>query len=47
VTDALGAYRDRLGMDLVVVRSEMAGLDDAAQHRSLEALATRVLPALV
>jgi len=46
VTDVLGVYRERLGMDLVVVRSEIAGVDDASQRRSLEALATRVVPAL-
>ncbi|HVP27829.1 MAG TPA: LLM class flavin-dependent oxidoreductase [Myxococcota bacterium] len=46
VADALARYRERLGLDLLVVRSEVSGLDEPAQRRSLEALATRVLPAL-
>jgi len=46
VTELIGLYRERLGLDLLVVRSEVAGLDEAAQRRSLEALVTRVLPAL-
>ena len=44
--DALAAYVERLGMDLVVVRSEVTGLPEDARRRSLERLVERVLPAL-
>jgi len=46
VTELIGLYRERLGLDLLVVRSEVASVDEAAQRRSLEALVTRVLPSL-
>ncbi len=40
VADGLATYRERLGMDLLIVRSEVAGLPEEARRRSLERLAT-------
>ena len=46
VSEGLLAYRDRLGMDLLIVRSEVAGLPEEVRRRSLERLCERVLPRL-
>ena len=46
VAERLLAYQERLGMDLLIVRSEMAGLPEALRRRSLERLCERVLPIL-
>ncbi|NNL65374.1 MAG: hypothetical protein HKP30_03940, partial [Myxococcales bacterium] len=39
VADRIAAYRERLGMDLLIARSEVPGADAAQQRESLEALA--------
>jgi alkanesulfonate monooxygenase SsuD/methylene tetrahydromethanopterin reductase-like flavin-dependent oxidoreductase (luciferase family) len=46
VQDKIGAYRQRLGMDLMAARVSVAGMDEAACVRSLEQLAGEVLPGL-
>jgi alkanesulfonate monooxygenase SsuD/methylene tetrahydromethanopterin reductase-like flavin-dependent oxidoreductase (luciferase family) len=46
VSEGLLAYRERLGMDLLIVRSEVAGLPEELRRRSLERLCERVLPSL-
>lgn len=46
VRDGLARYRERLGMDLAIARSEVPGAGEAARDDSLERLATRVLPQL-
>lgn len=46
VRDGLARYRERLGMDLAIARSEVPGAGEAARDASLERLATRVLPQL-
>jgi alkanesulfonate monooxygenase SsuD/methylene tetrahydromethanopterin reductase-like flavin-dependent oxidoreductase (luciferase family) len=46
VVDGLARYRERLGMDLLVVRSEIAGVDEAERQASLGRLVHEVLPAL-
>jgi alkanesulfonate monooxygenase SsuD/methylene tetrahydromethanopterin reductase-like flavin-dependent oxidoreductase (luciferase family) len=43
VAELLARYRERLGLDLLVLRPA-AGTDDAARRASLERLASRVLP---
>ncbi len=45
VTELLAGYRERLGLDLLVLRPA-ARTDDAARRASLERLASRVLPGL-
>jgi len=44
VAERLLAYRERLGMDLLIVRSEVGGLPEDMRRRSLERLVERVLP---
>jgi len=39
VIDRIGSYRERIGMDLLIARSEVPGADRMAQDASLEALA--------
>lgn len=46
VQDALARYRERLGMDLLVARSEVAGASEPERDASLELLAAEVLPVL-
>lgn len=46
VADALGRLRERIGLDLLIVRSETAGADEPQQRRSLERLVSDVLPTL-
>jgi alkanesulfonate monooxygenase SsuD/methylene tetrahydromethanopterin reductase-like flavin-dependent oxidoreductase (luciferase family) len=46
VVDGLARYRERLGMDLLVARTEVPGASEAERDASLERLATRVAPAL-
>jgi len=46
VAEGLLAYRERLGMDLLIVRSELGGLSEDVRRRSLERLCERVLPTL-
>lgn len=46
VTERLARYRDEIGLDLLIVRPQVAGIDHAARRRSLEDLVGRVLPAL-
>ena len=46
VAQRLLAYQEQLGMDLLIVRSEVAGLPEALRRRSLERLCERVLPIL-
>ena len=46
VRDGLARYRERLGMDLAIARSEVPGASESARDASLERLATRVLPQL-
>jgi len=46
VTEQLLCYQERLGMDLLIVRSELAGLPEELRRRSLERLCERVLPSL-
>jgi alkanesulfonate monooxygenase SsuD/methylene tetrahydromethanopterin reductase-like flavin-dependent oxidoreductase (luciferase family) len=46
VIDALGVYRERLGLDLLVVRGQVPGAGDAEREASLERLLAEVLPAL-
>jgi len=46
VIEGLLAYRERLGMDLLIVRSEVGGLSEDVRRRSLERLCERVLPIL-
>jgi alkanesulfonate monooxygenase SsuD/methylene tetrahydromethanopterin reductase-like flavin-dependent oxidoreductase (luciferase family) len=45
VVDGLERYRECIGMDLLIVRSEVPGLDEEAQRASLDRLASDVLPA--
>lgn len=42
VADRIAAYRERLGMDLLVVRTEVPGASEAQREGSLEALAELV-----
>ena len=46
VRDGLARYRERLGMDLAIARSEVPGASESARDASLERLAARVLPQL-
>ena len=46
VAEEIARYRERLGMDLLVARVQIAGITDAETRASLERLATRVVPAL-
>jgi alkanesulfonate monooxygenase SsuD/methylene tetrahydromethanopterin reductase-like flavin-dependent oxidoreductase (luciferase family) len=46
VTERLARYRDEIGLDLLIVRPQVAGIDHAARRRSLDDLVGRVLPAL-
>ncbi len=46
VVDDLGRTREALEMDLLIVRGEIHGIDDAAQRASLERLASDVMPRL-
>jgi alkanesulfonate monooxygenase SsuD/methylene tetrahydromethanopterin reductase-like flavin-dependent oxidoreductase (luciferase family) len=46
VIDGLLAYREQLGMDLLIVRSEITGLAEDLRRRSLERLCERVFPCL-
>jgi alkanesulfonate monooxygenase SsuD/methylene tetrahydromethanopterin reductase-like flavin-dependent oxidoreductase (luciferase family) len=39
VADGIARYRERVGMDLLIARSQVPGADEAAQQASLEALA--------
>ncbi len=46
VQDQVGAYRERLGMDLLAARIGVPGVDDSACEASLERLAIEVVPGL-
>lgn len=46
VRDLLARYRERIGMDLVVARTEVPGASEAERDAALERLAAEVLPAL-
>lgn len=46
VIDLVARYRDRLGMDLLIVRSDLAGIPPEESQESLERLVAQVLPAL-
>lgn len=46
VIDRLGAYREELGMNLLVARPEMGGAPPEALEESLHRLASEVVPAL-
>jgi alkanesulfonate monooxygenase SsuD/methylene tetrahydromethanopterin reductase-like flavin-dependent oxidoreductase (luciferase family) len=46
VVDRLGAYREQLGMNLLVVRGQVAGVETAALEASLARLVEEVAPAL-
>jgi len=46
VIDRLARYRERLGMDLLVARPQVAASSDAEREASLERLAAEVVPAL-
>ena len=46
VLDAVERYRERIGMDLLVARSESPGVPPEACHASLERLVAEVLPRL-
>ncbi len=45
VRDELARYRERIGMDLVVARTELPGASDVERDAALERLASEVLPA--
>jgi len=47
VVDHLGAYRERLGMDLLVARPQVRGATPSEREAALERLAGDVIPALV
>jgi len=47
VHEALLALRTRLGIDLLIVRPQIAGLEKADQARSLECLSREIWPAVV
>ena len=47
VLDLVARYRERLGMDLLIVRSELAGVSPEETLESLERLATEIVPAVV
>jgi alkanesulfonate monooxygenase SsuD/methylene tetrahydromethanopterin reductase-like flavin-dependent oxidoreductase (luciferase family) len=46
VTDALGALREQLGMDLLIARTQISGLDAGARSDALSRLVEDVWPAL-
>jgi alkanesulfonate monooxygenase SsuD/methylene tetrahydromethanopterin reductase-like flavin-dependent oxidoreductase (luciferase family) len=46
VADTLARYREEIGIDLLIVRPQIAGASDAESEASLERLAGEVLPAL-
>ncbi len=46
VTDRLGAYRERLGMDLLVARPQIRAASTGEREAALERLALDVMPAL-
>lgn len=46
VTERLAAYRDGLGMNLLIVRPQVAGVPSAVLEESLERLAQEIVPAL-
>jgi alkanesulfonate monooxygenase SsuD/methylene tetrahydromethanopterin reductase-like flavin-dependent oxidoreductase (luciferase family) len=46
VLDLIARYRERLGMDLLIVRGDVAGARLGEEQESLERLATEILPAL-
>jgi alkanesulfonate monooxygenase SsuD/methylene tetrahydromethanopterin reductase-like flavin-dependent oxidoreductase (luciferase family) len=46
VAEGIARYRERLGMDLLVARVQIAGITDAEIRASLERLATEVVPSL-
>ncbi|MEN8182249.1 MAG: LLM class flavin-dependent oxidoreductase [Myxococcota bacterium] len=46
VADTLGAYRERLGMDLVIARVQIPGVSPAEQRESLKRLSADVIPQL-
>ena len=46
VTDRVGALRERLGMDLLIARTQLSGLDTSARNDSLARLVEDVWPAL-
>jgi alkanesulfonate monooxygenase SsuD/methylene tetrahydromethanopterin reductase-like flavin-dependent oxidoreductase (luciferase family) len=46
VCDELARYRERIGMDLVVARTEVPGASEAERDAALERLARLVMPAL-
>lgn len=46
VADTVARYRERLGMDLLIARSEVPGASDAECDAALERLAGKVLPTL-
>jgi alkanesulfonate monooxygenase SsuD/methylene tetrahydromethanopterin reductase-like flavin-dependent oxidoreductase (luciferase family) len=46
VRDELARYREALGMDLVVARTEVPGASEAERDAALERLAAEVIPAL-
>ncbi len=47
VIDELARYRERLGVDLLVVRPQVGSVDPGQREAALDRLATEVLPALV
>jgi len=46
VTDRLGRYRESLGMNLLVVQTQLAGLSDGESEASLLRLVEEILPAI-
>lgn len=46
VSDGIARYRERLGMDLLIVRSEIAGATPEEARDSLERLAGEIVPGL-
>ncbi|MDH4017288.1 MAG: LLM class flavin-dependent oxidoreductase [Actinomycetota bacterium] len=46
VTRRLARYREAIGLDLLIVRPQVAGVDEHARRRSFERLVDDVLPAL-
>ena len=46
VSDTLAAYRERLGMDLLIARAQIPGVASSEQEASLERLSGEVLPSL-
>jgi hypothetical protein len=47
VTDAVGALRERLGMDLLIARTQLSGLSGEERSESLARLVEDVWPALL